>query len=339
MSIRKFAAPISRRKLIQGLGLTAAGLSLGGFSTTFSRSASAAERRTLRLAWGQSDVCQSPVSVALERGIFKKHNLNVEPINFSGSTDQLLQAIASGQADGAVGMTLRWLKPLEQGFDVNLTVGTHGGCMRLLTLQDSPINSAKDLKGKRVAVSDQASPIRNFFAIQAKKQGVDPESDIHWVQYTDDLAGEALKKGEVDAIAGDDPTAWLHRENYHLKQVGSNLDGEYAHRTCCVFGLNGKLVRDEPEIARAASLAIVEAQHWAAEHLEETGRIFAPHIPQNVTPEQVTAMLGEHTHQLAEMGDNLRADIEQYTRDLKAINVIRSTTDPKAFADYVVKDV
>ena len=60
--------------------------------------------RTYKIAWSQTAVCQSPVSVALERGFFDKYNLKVERINFSGSTDQLLEAIATGHADGGIGM-------------------------------------------------------------------------------------------------------------------------------------------------------------------------------------------------------------------------------------------
>ena len=95
-----------------------------------------------------------------------KRNLDVELINFGGSTDQLLEAIATGKADAGVGMALRWLKPLEQGFDVKITAGTHGGCMRLLALPDSGITKLADLKGKAVGVSDMAAPDKNFFSIR-----------------------------------------------------------------------------------------------------------------------------------------------------------------------------
>jgi NitT/TauT family transport system substrate-binding protein len=152
-----------------GLGAAAIGGSDGFVRKAFAQSTSSSPR-VIKLAWGQTAVCQSPISVALKKGLFEKYGLTVEPVNFSGPTDQLLQAIATGKADGGIGMALRWLKPLEQGFDVSLTVGTHGGCMRLLAAPDSGINSIADLKGKKVAVSDQASPIRNFFAIQAAKQ-------------------------------------------------------------------------------------------------------------------------------------------------------------------------
>ncbi len=89
--------------------------------------------RKLKLTWNASAICTAGVPVAAATGLFTKRNLDVELINFGGSTDQLLEAIASGKADAGVGMALRWLKPLEQGFDVRITTATHGGCMRLLT--------------------------------------------------------------------------------------------------------------------------------------------------------------------------------------------------------------
>ena len=76
-------------------------------------------------------ICTVGVAVALEKGYFARHNLDVELVNFGGSTDQLLEAIATGKADACVGMALRWLKPLEGGFDVKIAAGIHGGYMRL----------------------------------------------------------------------------------------------------------------------------------------------------------------------------------------------------------------
>ena len=88
--------------------------------------------RALTLAWNATSVCTAAAPVAKERGVFAKHNLDVDFINFGGSTEQLLEAIATGKADAGIGMALRWLKPLEQGFDVRITAGVHGGCIRLL---------------------------------------------------------------------------------------------------------------------------------------------------------------------------------------------------------------
>lgn len=321
-----------------GLGALAVGGS-GGIARKAFAQTPAGSLRTVKLAWGQTAVCQSPISVALKQGLFEKYGLTVEPVNFSGPTDQLLQAIATGKADGGIGMALRWLKPLEQGFDVALTVGTHGGCMRLLSTPDSGIKSIADLKGKKVAVSDQASPIRNFFAIQAAKQGINPDTEIEWLQYPADLFGEALKKGEVQAVAGDDPHAYLQRERDGLYEVATNLDGEYVNSTCCVLGLRGSLVRDEPEIAGALSRAIVDAQAWTAAHPDETAEIFAPFVPGNVPAADVAKILRSHTHDHHSTGDALRKDVALFANELKLINVIRPNTNADAFAEKIVANV
>lgn len=328
---------ISRRNFLHSLGVVGAGLT---FCPSLAAFAVGAEKlTTVKLAWGQTAVCQAPISVALKQGLFKKYGLNVEPVNFSGPTDALLQAIATGQADGGIGMALRWLKPLEQGFDVDLTVGTHGGCMRLLAPENSGISSVRDLVGKSVAVTDQASPIRNFFAIQLAKQGIDPDKQVNWVQYPADLFGEALRKGEVQALATDDPQGWLIKKQDGLIEVDNNLNGEYRNLTCCVLGLRGSLVREQPHIARAISQAIVDAQQWTADHPAETAKIFAPFVPGSVAPQDITAMLSEHTHQHHSSGAQLRKEVALYINELKTINVIRPDTDAQRFAEHYVPDL
>ena len=70
--------------------------------------------RKLKLSWNAGAVCLVPLPVAIDHGFFRKQNLDVELVNYSGSTDQLLEAIATGKTDAGLGMALRWLKPLEQ---------------------------------------------------------------------------------------------------------------------------------------------------------------------------------------------------------------------------------
>src|ERR1700747_1723859 len=119
--------------------------------------------RKLRLSWNAGAVCLTPVPVAIDFGFFQKQNLDVELVNYSGSTDQLLEAIATGKSDAGLGMALRVLKPLEQGFDVKITTATHGGCMRLLAAKGSGVTKLEDLKGKTVGVADLGAPDKNFF--------------------------------------------------------------------------------------------------------------------------------------------------------------------------------
>jgi NitT/TauT family transport system substrate-binding protein len=188
--------------------------------------------------------------VAKERDIFAKHNLDVEFFNFGGSTDQLLEAIATGKADAGMGLALRWLKPLEQGFDVRVTAGVHGGCIRLLGSKAANIDSLESLRGKSIAISDQASPAKNFSIVLAKK-GIDPAQDVEWRQYPANLLALAVDKGEVQALADIDPLPYLWLKDGKLIEIMTNLSGEYADRTCCIRAIRGSLIRSELPVAAA----------------------------------------------------------------------------------------
>jgi NitT/TauT family transport system substrate-binding protein len=296
------------------------------------------QKRALKLTWNASAICTVGVPVAQQKGYFQKRNLDIDLINFGGSTDQLLEAIATGKADAGVGMALRWLKPLEQGFDVRITTGVHGGCMRLLASKESGITSLEQLKGKTVGVADLGSPDKNFFSIRLAKLGIDPLTGVEWKVYPADLLAVALKKGEVQAFTGGDPLAWVLRDRDNLTEVATNLDAEYAHRACCVLGVRGSLIREDKPAAAAVTEAILEAQQFVFENPDEAAAIFAPYAP-SAKPEQLAAMLRSHTHGHHPIGADLRQEIALYTEELKGISVIKPSTNTKKFAAKVYADV
>ncbi|MBB5401703.1 ABC transporter substrate-binding protein [Paraburkholderia youngii] len=330
----------ARRKWLRNTAWTVGAAALGGatFGLPGVRASADEALKPLKLSWNAGAICTAPVPVAVQQGFFRKHGLQVELINFAGSTDQLLEAIATGKSDAGVGMALRWIKPLEQGFDVKLTAGIHGGCMRLLATRASGIVDLQGLKGRTVGVSDLASPAKNFFAVSLKKIGVDPDNDVHWRQYPAPLLGEALKKGEVHAIADGDPTIWTLREADHLQEVSNNLCGEYANRVCCVLGVRGSLVRKDRATAQALTQALLEATEWTANHPAEAAAIFAPNAP-GANVAQLTEMLKSHTDHHHPVGDAFKKEISLYADDLKSVGVLNSGTNSDRFATRVFADV
>ncbi len=107
----------------------------------------------------------------------------------------MLETLATGKADAAIGMALRWLKPLEQGFDVKIIAGGHGGCLRLLAPSASGIKDLAGLKGKTIAVADMTAPEKNFFAILLKKNGLDPEKDVDFKVFPWPLVARRGREG------------------------------------------------------------------------------------------------------------------------------------------------
>lgn len=305
--------------------------------TSFDQPVVLSQKRALKLTWNATAICTVGVAVAQEKGYFAKRNLDVELINFGGSTDQLLEAIATGKADAGIGMALRWLKPLEGGFDVKIAAGIHGGCMRLFSTAQSGIRKIEELKGKAIGVSDLAAPDRNFFSIILHRAGIDPNKEIEWKVFPGDVLPVALKKGEVQAFSQGDPLGWMARERDGLFEIANNLSGEYSHRTCCVLGIRGSLIRQEKPVAAALAQALLEAQEWVAVNPDAAAAIFAPHAKAPV--EQLAAMLRSHTHHHNPLAADLREQIGLYAEELKKIAVFKPTTDVQKYAVRVTADV
>lgn len=294
--------------------------------------------RKLTIAWNETAICTAAVPVAKEKGFFARYNLDVDYVNFAGSTDQLLEALSTGRADGAPGMALRWLKPLSQGFDVKLVGGLHAGCMYMLAPPAGPVKTIADLRGRTVGVSDIGGPDRNFFSIRVKEAGLDPQGDVQWRQYPADLLPLALQRGEVAAITSGDSISYLQKKQFGLVEIDSNMRGEWAHVACCVIGLRGSLIRDEPLVAAAVARAILEAGAWVACHPEETARIFRPFAPK-ASAEDLAAMLTMQGHHHQVLAGAFRAEIARYADALKEVGVFGPSLDSVRYATRVTQDL
>jgi len=294
--------------------------------------------RQLKLAWNANSVCTVAALVAKDRGVFAEHNLDVELFNFGGTTDQLLEAIATGKADAGIGLALRWLKPLEQGFDVRVTAGVHGGCIRLLGSKAAKIDSLESLRGKAIAITDQASPAKNFFSIYFAKNGIDPAQEVEWRQYPGNLLALAVEKGEVQALADIDPLPYVWLKEGKLNEIANNLTGEYADRTCCILAIRGSLTRNDLPVAAALTRSILEAADRVARDPADAAAVYE-HYGSRASVEDVTAMLQSHTHHNHPIGPALKKQLLLYTDELKAVNVIKKSTDPAKFAEKIYLDV
>lgn len=294
--------------------------------------------KKVTIAWSATAICTVPVPAALKQGYFREQGLDVSFINFAGSTDQLLEAIATGHANAGVGMALRWLKPLEQGFDVKLVSGVMSGCIRLLAAKDSGVGSLAQLKGKAIGVSDMASPSKNLFAILLAKQGIDPDREVTWKVFPADLLGESLKKGEVQAVADNDPVISTIRKNYGLQEIASNMSGEFAHRSCCVLAVSGNMARTDRTTAAGLVKAIAAGSEWTANHPREAAEIFASYAPKS-NLDDLVAMLRGQSHHHHPIDTSFKQEIQAYADDLKLIHVMNASTNSQKFADGVYANV
>jgi NitT/TauT family transport system substrate-binding protein len=353
--------PQGRRGLLTALGLGGLALPLAGFAPMSAErrafeamlktsptcltpvaasGAAAGQPRKLTIAWNATSICTSPIEVARRSGILARHGLEVELVNFGGSTEALLEAIATRKADAGVGMALRWLKPLEMGFDVKITGGTHGGCLRLAGPASAGLTAdIASIRGKTIAVSDMAGADKNFFSMLLKRRGIDPDRDVTWRVFPPHVFSLALERGEAHAFAAGDPIAWTLIRDKKLVEVATNLTGEWAQRACCILGVSGALVKNEPQVAAALTRSLIEAQHVAAADPGLAADAFMDYAPGRVNRDDLVEMLRSHTHGHSPAGADIRREIELYAEELKSVGVMRANTDPKRFAERVTADV
>jgi phosphonate transport system substrate-binding protein len=72
----------------------------------------------------------------------------------------------------------------------------------IIVLADGGIDSVKDLKGKKIALGDIGSTSKHLAPLQLLKDGgIDPLNDVERVHTSVKLGWEALKKGDVAALA------------------------------------------------------------------------------------------------------------------------------------------
>lgn len=140
----------------------------------------------------------------MEKGIFEKHGLSVSTVKTQGGSAGIA-AIVSGAADFSFTNGFTAILSLNAGFPIQMISGAYESpqpplpaSQALFVKTDSPIQSPKDLVGKKVGVNEIGGINHIVTVAWLKKLGVNPE-DVNFVALTfpDIVAG--VVSGRIDA--------------------------------------------------------------------------------------------------------------------------------------------
>jgi NitT/TauT family transport system substrate-binding protein len=330
------APRVSRRAVLKTAGAAGVAVSAAALGSRVFAPAVAGPAPKVRLAWTEVAACHSPLGFGVAKGIYSKHNLDVELFYQGASGQTLIQALATGKADAGAGLIGDWLKPLEQGFDVKLFVGSHGGCQRLLASKASGVKTLADVKGKTIATYGIGAPPQVAFQVTLAKAGIDPETDVTWKAVPFDLVGETVNRGDADLAAHLDPWAWSIEKQFKLTKIADTQTGVYQGHTCCVLGANGPFLQANKDALRRLAEANIEVHEYTANHPDEVAQWYFDALkPAGLSVADLTEILGTLVYHDHPIGQALVDQIRITSEDLKLVKVLDPTTDPKAFAERI----
>jgi NitT/TauT family transport system substrate-binding protein len=235
----------------------------------------------------------SPFLVAKYMGYFKDEGLDVAFIAAGGSNAAAI-GVSSGAGDlGAaspaqsiVGMQEPQTLDVKYVYDLN-----YGSIWGVSVIKDSPVNTFKDLKGKKIGVTALGSAGITYGEALAREAGLDPKTDIHFISVgAGGQAMTSLRQGLVDAlIFSSEATAKFEVAGLPLRYLP--LSPGFATFPDVGILAKQEMISKEPKVIAGFSRAVAKGYVFTMANPEAAVRISWKVVPEaepkTGTPEEI----------------------------------------------------
>ena len=206
-------------------------------ATVLGSPALAQQKMPLKIAvGGMACLCYLPTVLAEQLGLYEKHGLDAELINFKGGS-VALTAVLGGSADVVSGYYDHCvnLKAKKKDMKSVVVYDQFPGLVLVVSPKATgTVKSIKELVGKKVGVSAPGSSTDFFLKYLLRKNGVDPGKVAVIGVGLDDTAVAAQEQGQVDAAVMLDPAVTLLQGKY--KDLRILADTRTEKDTLALFG-------------------------------------------------------------------------------------------------------
>ncbi len=277
--------------------------------------------------------CEAPIFSAVENGFFQDEGLDVELVRCEWS--KYKDVLALGGFDITHHLVMYFLKPIEQGLDVKIGAGIHTGCLRVQTGVKSPIQTVKDLRGKRIGVPGMGTPPFIFANRVLGANGIDAMKEIEWRVFPAGELGLALEKGEIDAIADSEPIGTLLLAEGRVKNIADQAkDAPYKDEYCCAVIINGKWLKANEQTAAAATRALLKGAKWVSVNPRAAARLSVEKKYLASNPELNTTAIGNLNYMPSVSGGENA--VNSAAAEMKTAGMLSPTTDVAALVKKAV---
>ena len=268
---------LNRSLLILALGIATAGPALA---------------EDLLVTQYKNDPSGAPYAIALEKGLFKKHGIDItDIISGAGGGSSVRNAMASDLGYGDV-TAAPVIAAADQGQDVKIVSITSRSLadLVLIVMPNSPIKTAADLKSKKFGISNPKSLGEMMGVLVMEKAGL-KKGDVQMTALGS-LSGAltALENGVVDATA---MPVILFRQRGAEQKYRVLVGAKDLPLIPSQLGMaSGKAIKDSPQKLRAIQAARREGTKFIYEHTDEAIQILSK-VYEPLPPKEVGIMVKE----------------------------------------------
>jgi len=281
----------------------------------------------------KNDPSGAPYAIALEKGFFKKHGIEISGIiSGAGGGSSVRNAIASDLGYGDV-TAAPVIAAAEQGQDVKIVGFTSRSLADLVVvvMPDSPIKTAADLKGKKFGISNPKSLGEMMGVLVLEKAGL-KQGDVQMVALGS-LGGAltALENGVVDVTAI--PIILFHTrggESKYRVLVGSK---ELPLVPSQIGMATSQTMKERPDQLRAIQAARRDGTRFIYEHTDEAIQILSQ-VYEPLPAKDVGLMVKELVD--AKFWTEGRIEmplLENTVRAMKGVGMLEKDVDLKKIVD------
>jgi len=206
---------------------------------------------------------QAPYYIALGKGYFAAEGLKIDAGEIRSALDTVAP-LATGRLDLSMGAaTAGFFNAAQRGFDLRIVaaLGIQGPVMatvplaRKALLDGGEIKSAKDLKGRKVAINAPGDITEVFLTMMLAKYGMTPKDvDLTPLAFAEQFV--AFKNGAIDAGFLPEPLATTARLAGEAAPIEPEIGvGEGIPTTFLFYGLH--FMHDRPQVAAAFMRAMI----------------------------------------------------------------------------------
>ncbi|MEV8427501.1 ABC transporter substrate-binding protein [Streptomyces sp. HUAS 31] len=235
----------------------------------------------------------APLYLGQKKGFFEKQGLKLEFTTAQGGA-AIVPGVASGQFQFGFSNVTSLMVAQSNGVPVKAvangiaSTGVRGKDFNgLMVKKDSPVKSAKELEGKKVAINTLKNINETAVRQAVRQAGGDPDK-VELVEMAFDQMPAALDQGQIDAACVVEPaTATIRSQGG--REIASPLIDVAPELTVAMYFTSTQYAQQHPDVVEKFQDATAESLAYAEAHPDEARQIVTTYtkIPASVLEQVV----------------------------------------------------